>query len=147
MALYCFWTPGYPLKSAKSNVFNSNSATRWKFWTLNPLFPYTLFSKRSAHWFTPVLPVTLGHWPWPRIRSILSNGLDSNYRIDHVNFCPPPSRPIDKIKMTRGQGRWPRDLRELGWFSCALLLKKSVWAHDKKVSLRFFGMLCINKFL
>ncbi len=39
---------------------------------------YTKFSKRSAHWFTPVLPVTLGHWPWPRVMSILSNGLDSN---------------------------------------------------------------------
>ena len=28
--------------------------------------------------------------------------------------------------MTRGQGRWPRDLRKLGRFSCALLLEKSV---------------------
>ena len=79
----------------------------------------TLFSKRSAHWFTPVLPVTLGHWPWPRVMSILSNGLDSNMQ-------KLLSRPIDKIKMTRGWGRWPRDLRKLGWFSCALLLEKSV---------------------
>ncbi len=51
----------------------------------NPVFRYdndsghyTLFSKRSAHWFTPVFPVTLGHWPQPRVMSILSNGLDSN---------------------------------------------------------------------
>ncbi len=48
-------------------------------WTCGgSLLPGTLFSKRSAHWFTPVLPVTLGHWPWPRVISILSNGLDSN---------------------------------------------------------------------
>ncbi len=40
--------------------------------------PSTLFSKRSAHWFTPVLPVTLGHWPWPRVMLILSKGLDGN---------------------------------------------------------------------
>ena len=40
--------------------------------------PSTLFSKRNAHWFTPVLPVTLGHWPLPRVMSILSNSLDGN---------------------------------------------------------------------
>ncbi len=27
------------IKSAKSNIFNFNSATRWHFWTLNPFFP------------------------------------------------------------------------------------------------------------
>ena len=32
----------------------------------------TLFSKRSAHWFYPVLPVTLGHWPWHRVMSFFS---------------------------------------------------------------------------
>ncbi len=30
------------------------------------------------------------------------------------------------IKMTQGRGRWPRDLRELEWFSCAILSEKSV---------------------
>ncbi len=70
---------------------------------------YTLFPKRSAHWFTPVLPVTPGHvdfvkWSWL-------------------------SRPIDKIKMTRDRGRWPKDLRKLGWLSCALLLEKRVGAY------------------
>ncbi len=44
------------------------------------------------------------------------------------------SRPIDKIKMTRSRGRWPMDLRRLGWFSCALLLEKSVWLASKHLS-------------
>ncbi len=35
-------------------------------------------------------------------------------------------RPFDKIKMTRGRGRWPKDFRKLGWFSCALYSEKSV---------------------
>ena len=43
----------------------------------------------------------------------------------HVKFVK-LSRPFDKIKMTRGQGQWPRDLIKLGWFSCALFLEKSV---------------------
>ena len=37
-------------------------------------------------------------------------------------------RKFDKIKMTRGRGRWPRDLRKLGWFSCAKHSEKSVWS-------------------
>ena len=54
---------------------------------------------------------------------ILSNGLDSNMQKTSLL-----SRPIDKIKMTRGWGRWPRDLRKFGWFSCALLLE--LWYHE-----------------
>ncbi len=38
----------------------------------------TLFSKRSAHWLHPVLPVTLGYWPWSQVMPSLSNGLGSN---------------------------------------------------------------------
>ena len=72
-------------------------------------FIFTLFSKRSAHWFHPVLPVTLAHWPW----SASCFGV----------FCKLLSRPFDKIKMTRDRGRWPRDL---GWFSCALYSETSV---------------------
>ena len=107
----------------------------------------TLFSKRSANWLTPVLPVTLGHWPWPKVMSILSNGLYSNmqktpfknsipsnisrlqdnrFRFGHGVFCELLSRPIDKIKITRGRGQWPRDLRKSVWFSSALLSEKSV---------------------
>ena len=41
-------------------------------------------------------------------------------------ICKRLLRPIYKIKMIRGWGRWPRDLRKLGWFSCALLMEKSV---------------------
>ena len=43
------------------------------------LYMCTLFFKRSAHWFHQVLPVTLGHWPWSRVMSILSNDLDSKW--------------------------------------------------------------------
>ncbi len=32
----------------------------------------TLFSKRSAHWFHPVIRVTLGHWPHPWVMWNLS---------------------------------------------------------------------------
>ena len=38
------------------------------------------------------------------------------------------SRPFDKIKMTWGRGRWPRNLRKSGWFSCARHSEKSVTA-------------------
>ena len=35
----------------------------------------TLFSKGNVHchWFHPFLLVTLGHWPWPWVKSIMSN--------------------------------------------------------------------------
>ncbi len=39
---------------------------------------HTHFSKRSAHWFCPFLPVTPGHWPQPRVMPRLSNGLGSS---------------------------------------------------------------------
>ena len=72
---------------------------------------YTIFSKRIAHWFRSVLPVTSGHWPQPRVMSSLSNGL---------------VRPFDRIKMSRDRSLWPTDLRKLRWFSCALPLEKTV---------------------
>ena len=68
----------------KSHVIKSVYYTLMVIWHL--LNTNTLFSKRSAHWFHPVLPVTLG--------------------------------------------RWLRDLRKLAWFSCALLLEKSVLSSD-----------------
>ncbi len=62
---------------------------------------------------------------WPRVTdpeswaiSSLSNGLGSNmqktpfencFKFWHRVFCDLLSRPFDKIKMTRGWGRWPRD--------------------------------------
>ncbi len=39
---------------------------------------YTLFSKRSAHESRPNFLRSLGHWPRPRVISLLSNGLESN---------------------------------------------------------------------
>ena len=72
----------------------------WKGGKIQAPLCSTLFSKRSAYWFRPVLPVT----PWVTDPA--------------VGSC--------QSKMTRGRGRWPRDLRKLGWFSCALLLERSV---------------------
>ncbi len=86
--------------------------------------------QKSAHCFCPVLPVTLGHWPRPRVMSSLSNGLWSSmqktpFKFWHMDFCELLSRPFDKIKMTWGRGRWPRDLRKLGWFLYARYSEKS----------------------
>ncbi len=59
-------------------------SSRWYLWhfgnwtTMNSISWHTLFSKRNAHWFCPVLPLTPGHWPQPRVMSSLSNGLWSN---------------------------------------------------------------------
>ncbi len=104
-----------PLKSLCRDHFEPFYTV--KNWTLYRVDISTLFSKRSAHWFHPVLLVTLGNWPWPRVMTNLSNGLGRSRSL----FT------FDKIKMTRGRGRWPRDFRKLGWFSFALLLEKSVF--------------------
>ncbi len=58
--------------------------------------------------------------------SLISRLRENRFKFWHGVFCELLSRPINKTKMTGGQGRWPRDLRKLGWFSCALLLEKSV---------------------
>ena len=72
---------------------------------------FTLFSKRSAHWFHPILPVILDHWPWPWVMSSLSNGIGSNLQND------------PRLEsLTYG----PRDFRKLGWFSLAKHSEKSV---------------------
>ncbi len=42
----------------------STKVDHWKVILKGSIMRSTLFSKRSAHWFTPVLTVTLGHWPW-----------------------------------------------------------------------------------
>ncbi len=90
--------------------------------------------KRSAHWFRPVLPMTLIYWP-PLVMLILSTGLRSNMQQTLFEksswfwygvFCELLSRPFNKIKMTRGWGQWHRDFRKLGLFSCARYLEKSV---------------------
>ncbi len=65
----------------------------------------TLFSKKKYTLILSSCSGDLRHWPWPPVMSGLSN---------------------DKIKMTRGWVRWPRDLRKLGWFSCARHSGKSV---------------------
>ena len=38
-------------------------------------------------------------------------------------------------KMTWGRGRWPRDFRKLGWFSCAKHLEKSMDTYAPKTCL------------
>ena len=62
---------------------------------------HTLFSRRSAYRFSPLLQVTPGHWPDPR----------------SCQVCQMVLGVIDKIKMTRGRGQWPRDFRKWGWFN------------------------------
>ena len=114
-----------------------------------PAEHHTLFSKRSAHWFRPVLPVTPGHWLWPgscqvcqmvlgvickrprwKFLSVLlqyiSRLWENRFKFGHWVFCELLLRPFDKIKMTQGRGWWPRDIRKLGWFSCAKHSEKSV---------------------
>ncbi len=102
------------------------------------------YQKKSIinHYFSIWLPITffIPIYIWTLISSSLSNGLGSNMQKTsfkkfltvpmhslmsefwHGVFCKLLSKPFDKIKMTRGQGQWPRDLGKLGWFSCALLL-------------------------
>ena len=63
---------------------------------------------------------------WNDIPSNISRLRENRFKFWHGVFCKLLSRPIDKIKMTWGRGRWPRDLRKSGWFSCALLSEKSV---------------------
>ncbi len=63
---------------------------------------------------------------WNDIPSNISKLRENRFRFWHGVFFELLSRPIDKIKMTPGWGRWPRDLRKLGQFSCALPLEKSV---------------------
>ena len=89
----------------------------------------TLYSKKSAHWFCPFLPVTPGHWPRPgsyqicqtvlrvickRPRSKIPYGslaLQKNcFKLWHGVYCELLSRPFDKIETTRGR----TDFRKLG---------------------------------
>ncbi len=46
--------------------------------TFHSMACYTLFPKRNAGWIQPFFLLILGHWPWPSVMSILSNGLRSN---------------------------------------------------------------------
>ncbi len=69
------------------------------------------------HTLFPVYPLTLGHWPWPQVMSSLSNGHGSNMQNtpykNSLWFRDLLSRLFDKINMTGGRGRWPRDSRKL----------------------------------
>ena len=70
---YIWYGRWIPYGKSQSNGHNKSKATSQSVIAL--LFPKacTLFSKRSAHWFRPVHPVT---WPW--VMSSLSNGLWTN---------------------------------------------------------------------
>ncbi len=81
----------------------------------------TLFSKRSVHWFRPVLQLTRGQVCQMVLEVICKR---PRSKIPYGSLAV--LRPFDQIKTTRDRGQWPRDLRQLGWFSCALLLEKSV---------------------
>ena len=79
----------------------------------------SLLSKRSAHWFDPVLLVTPGHWSQHGTILSLSNCLWNKTALsfDTGSFV---SYSQDNLTI------WPRDFRKLGWFPCARHLKKSV---------------------
>ncbi len=101
---------------------------------------HTLFSKRSANENHPNFLRSLGHWPWPRVILILSNGLESNSqktpwqnlkwfsRKEFLNgvFCISLPRLFDKLGMSRSQSQWPGVTGRTGQNQCALLLEKSV---------------------
>ncbi len=106
---------------------------------------YTLFSKRSAHWFHPVLPVTQGDVKFVKMvfgvickRPRLKIPYGSLALLRHGVFCELLSRPFDKIKMTRGRGRWPSDFRKLGWFSHARHSETSVFLIGLIETMHFF---------
>ncbi len=64
---------------------------------------HTLFTKRSANWFHPVIRMTLVQWPWAKVKSILSNGLGSNCH-KFIDFpCDPGSRSDDPDSVTLPQ--------------------------------------------
>ncbi len=79
---------------------------------------FTLFSKRSAHWFHPVRPVTPGHRPWPQIMSSLSNGLRSNVQKTLFENSGWATYGLQEIRMIfmcktfgkkcRGRWRWDK---------------------------------------
>ena len=46
----------------------------------------TGFFKRDATFLNPTLPVSLGHWPWPRVMYILSNGFESNLQKNPLQY-------------------------------------------------------------
>ena len=92
--------------------------------------PFRLhFFSFSAHWFLPVLPVT----PTPGHIEFVKMVLRVICKTARELLASLLSRPFDKIKITWGRGRWPRDFRKLGWFSCAKHAEKSVvvWINIK----------------
>ena len=96
----------------------------------------TLISNRSAHWFRPVILMTPGHW---HNKAILHNSKIATALLSLL-------RPFDKVKVTQGRGRWPRDLRKLGWFSCARHLEKSLHPSPNDVHMKMMlnaaGSVC-----
>ncbi len=90
---------------------------------------------------------------WPRV----TDPCPGSSQVCQMVFGVICEWPFDKIKMTRGQGRWPRDLRKLGWFSCARYSEKSVkimrLSYPSKFHIRFlksfspFVMAIITKTL
>ena len=81
--------------------------------------------------------------PLNPVMSSLSNGNMQKTPFENsLRFsCTPKllSRPFDKIKMTQGQGQWPRDLRQFGWLSCAKHSEKSVDKDFYTKVLKLFG--------
>ena len=87
--------------------FNKTSdcyAAIWALFTFS-----TLFSKRSAHWFHQVLPVTPGHWPLPQVISSLSKTciIEGRGNLSVSNFWITwGPRPPTYWVLTRKQSVW-----------------------------------------
>ena len=52
----------------------------------------TLFFKRNATFLDQLFSVTQGHWPWPRVMYILSNGSESDLQKTPLRYSSQVSR-------------------------------------------------------
>ena len=106
-------------------------------------FYITLFPKRNAGLIHPFFLSILGHWPWPRVMSILSNGLRSTLeKTPFKNFwCFPHNTKMSKDKSS--QWAWwdhktaqillqSKQLRQICYILCCFWKKMyacGIWGH------------------
>ncbi len=76
----------------------------------------TLFFKRNAAFLNPFFTATLGHWPWPQVMYILSNGSGSNLQKTLLRYSSRVSR------------------------NPSLFEYMSFWAHDKTAQIPLQSM-------
>ncbi len=94
---------------------------------------HTLFSKRRAHWFWPVLLVNPSHvkfseWSW---------------EFWHGVYCELLSRPLDKIKMTRGRGQWTESQKNRVIFMCKTFGEECRLTLQNEGWIWLFSFVCV----